>query len=151
MNKMFLFGLIALLGFGLATPGSYAAGTGGKNIATFNAIKLVGVAVRNPQGRILGVVNEILVDSQGHAFAIVNHGKSDIYGKGDVNTPVPIAALKVSGTRSGNERITLNTGMKHLDLAPQYEPMKAHDRQYEASIYNYFGVQPYWTEGTKCP
>ncbi len=56
MNKMFLLGLIALLGFGLATPASYAAGTGGKNIATFNAIKLVGVAVRNPQGRILGVV-----------------------------------------------------------------------------------------------
>ncbi len=68
-----------------------------------------------------------------------------------MNTPVPIAALKVSGTRPGNERITLNTDMKHLDLAPQYDSMKAHDRQYEARIYTYFGVQPYWTEGTKRP
>jgi hypothetical protein len=149
MNKMLLFGLIAFLGFGLVTSASYAAGAVGKTSSSFSAIKLVGVAVRNPDGQILGVVDEVLVDSQGHAFAIVNHGKYDIYGKGDVNTPVPIAALRVSGTHSGNERIILNADLKHLDLAPRYDAVKANDRQYETRIYTYFGVQPYWTEG-KC-
>jgi hypothetical protein len=150
MNKMFLFGLIALLGLGLVASASYAAGPVGKTLPTFDTLKLIGVAVRNPHGELLGLVNEIIVDSEGHAFAIVNHGDYDIYGEGGVNTPVPIAALRISETHSGKERIVLNTDMEHLDFAPYYNPMKVNDRQYEANIYTYFGLQPYWTEGTKC-
>jgi hypothetical protein len=150
MNKMFLFGLIALLGLGLVASASYAAGPVGKSFNSFDTMKLVGVAVRNPHGEFLGLVDEIIVDSEGHAFAIVNHGDYDIYGEGGVNTLVPIAALRISETHSGKERIVLNTDMEHLDFAPYYNPMKVNDRQYEANIYTYFGLQPYWTDGAKC-
>jgi hypothetical protein len=150
MNKMFLFGLVAFLGLGLVASASYAAGPMGKSFTTFDTAKLIGVAVRNPHGEFLGLVNEIIVDSEGHAFAIVNHGDYDLYGDGGVNTPVPIAALRISETKSGKERIVLNTDTEHMDFAPYYDPTKVNNRQDEANIYTYFGLQPYWTEGTNC-
>lgn len=151
MKKVFLFGFIVLLGFGLVASGSFAASLGEKSLKTFDTMKLIGVAVRNPNGEILGLVNEIIVDSGGRAFAIVNHGDYDLYGEGGVNTPVPIAALKISERQSGKERIVLNTDAEHMVFAPYYDPTKVNDRQYEANVYSYFGVSPYWTEETKCP
>jgi len=151
MNRMFLFGLIALLGFGLVASASYAAGPMGKgSFGTFDTMKLIGAPVKNSSGEFLGLVNEVIVDSEGHAFAIVNHGDYDIYGEGGVNTPVPIAALRISEGNSGQERVVLNTDTEHLDYAPYYDPAKTNDRQYEANIYTYFGLQSYWTEEAKC-
>ena len=147
---MFLFGLISLLGFSLVASASYAAGPEGKTLPTFDTMKLIGVAVRNPPGDFLGLVNEVIVDSRGQAFAIVNHGDYDIYGEGGVNTPVPIAALWIWENNSGKERIVLNTDMEHMDFAPYYDPSKSNNPQYEASIDRYFGIQPYWTEAGAC-
>jgi hypothetical protein len=150
MNKIYLFGLIVLLAFGLVASASYAADPGGKTLSTFDTMKLIGVAVRNPQGDFLGLVNEVIVDSRGQAFAVVNHGDYDIYGEGGVNTPVPIAALRISETKSGKERIVLNTDMEHMDFAPYYDPTQTNSPQYEASIDRYFGIQPSWTEAGAC-
>ena len=152
MKKIFLVAFVALLGVGLVAPASYAKPPAGKSgFMTFDSYDLIGVPVRNPQGRFLGLVNGIMVDSRGEAFAIVNHGDYDLYGPGGVNTPVPIAALQISETRAGKENIVLNTDSEHMDFAPYLDPAKTNDPQYAANIDRYFGLQPGWTEAGACP
>lgn len=125
MNKIYLAAFITLLSVGLAASASYAAGSAGKGgFMTFNSFDLIGAPVKNPQGRFLGLVNEVMVDSNGQAFAIVNHGDYDLSGPGGVNTPVPIAALRISETKSGKEMIVLNTDTEHMDFAPYLDPTK---------------------------
>jgi len=147
MNKMYLVAFVALLSVGVAASGSYAAGTAAKSgFMTFNSLDLIGVPVKNPQGRFLGLVNEVMIDSHGQAFAILNHGDYDLYGSGGVNTPVPIAALRISETKSGKEKIVLNTDTEHMDFAPYLDPTKVNNPQYEANIDRYFGIQPSWSQ-----
>jgi len=147
MNKIYLVALVTLLSVGLVASASYARGPSGKGgFMTFNSFDLIGVPVKSPQGRFLGLVNEVMVDSNGQAFAIVNHGDYDLYGPGGVNTPVPIAALRISETKSGKEMIVLNTDTEHMDFAPYLDPAKMNNPQYEASIDMYFGLQPSWTK-----
>ncbi len=152
MNKIYWVALVALLSLGLVAPAAYARGSMEKSgFMTFNSFDLIGVAVRNPEGRFLGLVNGIMIGSDGQAFAVVNHGDYDLYGPGGVNTPVPIAALRISETKYGKEKIVLNTDTEHLDFAPYLDPTKSHDRQYEANIDRYFGLQPPWAAEGSSP
>ena len=152
MNRMIpLLALVSLLSLGLVVSVSYAgAPMGNGGFMTFNSIDLIGVPVENSYGGFLGIVDGIVIDSDGHAFAIVNHGDYDLYGPGGANSPVPFAALRISETKSGREDIVLNTDTEHLDFAPFFDPMQTNDRQKEANIYLYYGLQPYWTEGGAC-
>jgi hypothetical protein len=151
MNKMYLAALVALLSVGLVASASYARGSiGTSGFRTFDSNDLIGVPVNNSQGRFLGLVNGVMIGSDGQAFAVVNHGDEDLYGPGGVNTPVPIAALRISETKSGKEQIVLNTDTEHLDFAPYLDPTKSNDRQYEANVDMYFGLQPAWTAGGSC-
>ncbi len=151
MNKIYLTALLALLSVGLVASAAYAKAPMEKSgFMTFDSYDLIGVPVRNSQGRFLGLVNGIMIGSDGQAFAVVNHGDYDLYGPGGVNTPVPIAALQISETKYGKEKIVLNTDTEHLDFAPYLDPTKSHDRQYEANIDRYFGLQPSWT-AEACP
>ncbi len=151
MNKIYLVLLTMLLVVGLTSPASYAGGTAGKSgFTTFNSYDLIGVPVKNSHGRFLGAVNGIMIASDGEAFAIVNHGDYDVYGPGGVNTPVPIAALKISETNSGKEMIALNMDKEHLDFAPYLDPTVRNEREYIADIDIFFGVQPSWTEEGSC-
>ncbi len=119
---------------------------GGNRFMNLTSLDLVGTAVENSCGKVIGIVNEVMVDSGGDAFAIVNHGDYDLYGSGGVNTPVPLQELRISRTKGGQEIAFLKTDMEHLDFAPYLNPMKKENRQYWANIYEYYGFQPYWTE-----
>jgi hypothetical protein len=123
-------------------------GNGG--FMTFNSIDLIGAPVENSHGGFLGIVNGVVIDSEGHAFAIVNHGDYDLYGPGGANTPVPFAALRISEAKPGMEDVILNTDVEHLDFAPFFDPTQSSNRQTEANIYLYYGLQPYWTESGTC-
>ncbi len=147
MNRIYLAALGALLSIGLVASASYAKSPMGRSgFMTFDSFDLIGIPVKNPQGRLLGLVNGVMIGSDGQAFAVVNHGDYDLYGEGGVNTPVPIAALRISETKSGKEMIVLNTDTEHMDFAPYLDPTENHDRQYEASIDRYFGIQPTWNQ-----
>jgi len=147
MRKMILAALVALLGVGLVASASYAKSPMGKSgFMTFDSFDLIGIPVKNPQGRFLGLVNGVMIGSDGQAFAVVNHGDSDLYGESGVNTPVPVAALRISETKSGKEIIVLNTDTEHMDFAPYLDPTENHDRQYEADIDLYYGIQPSWSK-----
>jgi hypothetical protein len=152
MNRMIsTIALVSLLSLGLVVSVSYAGAPMGKGgFMTFNSIDLIGAPVKNSQGGFLGIVNGVTIDSEGHAFAIVNHGDYDLYGPGGANSPVPFAALRISEAKSGMEDVILNTDMEHLDFAPFFDPTQSSNRQTEANIYLYYGLQPYWTESGTC-
>ncbi len=147
MNKLYLATLVAFLSIGLVASASHAAGPVGRDGFTIlNSFDLLGDPVRNSQGRFLGWVNDVLISSDGQAFAVVNHGDYDLDGVGGVNTPVPIAALRMLKTKSGEEMVVLNTDTEHMDFAPHLDWTKQNDRQYEAEIDMYFGIQPSWSK-----
>ncbi len=148
MNRtVFILVLVSFLCLGLVASNSYAAGTMEKaKLMTFDSNALIGASVRDAHGEYLGIVNGVMIDSGGHAFAIINHGDYDLYGDGGVNTPVPFEALQFSKTRSGKDRIVFKMDTEHLDFAPYVDPTKRFDRQREANIYEYYGIQPYWIQ-----
>ncbi len=141
MNKALLFfGLVSLLTLGLIAPNSYAASD---TIASNGLKNLVGTAVEDSCGKVVGIVDDFMVDSGGHAFAIVNHGDYDLYGDGGVNTLVPLEVLQISSTEGGEQIAFLKTDMEHLDLAPYLDPTKNENPQ---EIYAYYGIQPSFAE-----
>ena len=113
---------------------------------TFFNFDPAGVSVKNPQGRFLGLGNEVMIDSHGQAFAILNHGEEDLYGPGGVCTPVSIAAWRISETKSGKKEIVLKADTEYMDFAPYLDPTKVNTPHYEANIDRYFGVQPSWLQ-----
>jgi ribosomal 30S subunit maturation factor RimM len=122
--------------------------TGTNGFAEFNSLSLIGTSVQNPNGAYIGTVNEVMVDSAGHAFAVVNHGDYNLYDESAVNSPVPLEALQFSQTKSGSVRIVLDMSNDRLYQAPYLSPFKTFNRRSEAKIYQYYGIQPYWTQST---
>jgi hypothetical protein len=147
MNKtVFMLALVSFLSLGLVASNSYAAGTtGGSGFMMFNSYDLIGAPVKDSHGEI-GFVDEVMVDSGGHALAVINHGDPDLYGESGVNTPVPFQELQISQTKAGQDIVCLKMDTEHLDFAPYLDLTKINSRQYEANIYEYYGIQPYWTQ-----
>jgi ribosomal 30S subunit maturation factor RimM len=145
-KKVFMLALVSFLCLGLAASSSYASGKVKRSgFMIFNSSDLIGAPVNDSHGRLMGVVDEVMVDSGGHAFAVVNHGDYDLYGDAGVDNPIPFEKLQISKTKAAQETIVLKTDMEHLDFAPSLNPLKKETRQDEAGIYEYYGIQPYWT------
>lgn len=87
-----------------------------------------------------------------NAFAVINIGSSSDYPErlwyGDSRglTLVPMAALKVSETKSGKLDIVLHSTEAKLEAAPLFDATKIDNPQYETHLYRYYGIQPYWAE-----
>ncbi len=147
-KTLFFLGLVSVLSVALVASSSYAAGMNRRGGFTmFNSSDLIGAPVKDSNGKLMAVVQELLVDPDGHAFVVVNHGDYDLYGDGGVNTPIPFEALRISETKAGQDTVVLKTDMEHLDFAPYLNPIGKETRQDEANIYEYYGIQPYWTRG----
>jgi hypothetical protein len=138
-----LTAMVFALSLGLAASSTNAEVSAGKYTMVTN-FDLLGAALNNSQGKVIGLVDKVLIDSEGHAFAIINHGDYDLTGSGGINTPVPVAALHILGKKAGEERVALKTDMEHLDLAPPYYPWKMGNPQYEQGIYEFFQIQTKW-------
>jgi ribosomal 30S subunit maturation factor RimM len=76
MNKtLLMFVLVSFLSLGMVVSNSHAAGKMGKRgFMDFNSMDLIGASVKGSHGELIGVVNEVMVDTGGHAFAVINHG-----------------------------------------------------------------------------
>ena len=152
MNKITCgFALVAILTLGLAVSGAFAAAPMGQGgFMSFDSRDLIGAVVRNPQGEVVGLVSQVWVDTGGHAFVVLNHGSDEYYGDGGGYTPVPFEALQVMETMPGQVSVVMNSDEKRLEAAPAFNPVVTNDRQYEADIYRYYGIQPYWTQSDEC-
>ena len=111
----------------------------------FDSSSVIGAPVKDSHGKTTGFINEVMVDSGGHALAVIFHADYDPfeYG-GGINIPVPFQELTISKTKAGQDTVAVKTDMKHLDFAPYLDPLKMQSRRYESNIYEYYGIQPYW-------
>ena len=150
MNKtVFMLALVSFLSLGLVASISYAAGTTGRSgFMMFNGSDLIGAPVKDSHGEPMGIVDEIRVDSGGHAFVRVIHWSPDLYlyGEGGVNSPA-FEELQISQIKAGQVTGDLRTDLEHLDFVPYLNPPKTGSRQYGTNTYGYYGIQPYWTQG----
>ena len=96
--------------------------------------------VKDPQGRDLGTITDIVTGPEGRAaFAVLSYWISD---DTQMRVAVPFGALCCE-----EQNCVLSESKDALESAPTFvseddlaEPKMAED------IYRYFGVQPYWTE-----
>jgi hypothetical protein len=148
MKKTALFfGLVSVLAATLLAFQSHASKTtAGNEFKTLGHSKWMGTAIEGTCGKVIGIVNQVMVDSGGHIFAVINHGAYDLYGDAGVNPPVPIEELKITRRSTGQNVAILKTDMEHLGFAPHLLPLQTNDRRNETDIYTYYGIRPYWIE-----
>ena len=150
-KKLSLYVMVMFMGLTLAVSGAYATEMTGMASPVTSSLNLIGASVQDSHGEFVGIVNQVLIDSGGHAFAVINHGDYDLYGTGGVNTPVPFEVLRWTKGASGADKVVFTMDMEHLDFAPYLNPANPLTRQSEGNIYRYYGVEPYWTETVNCP
>ena len=152
MNKIYLFAFVALLSVGLLVSNSYASSSMARSGSmTSNNQKLIGAMVKDPHGETLGVISRVFTEKTDNAeFALVVHRVRN--GEGFLvkrYAAVPITALKISEMKSGKLNVVLNTTEKKMEAAPFFDPARIAKVPYDAYVYEYYGVQPSWTENSK--
>jgi sporulation protein YlmC with PRC-barrel domain len=143
-GKILIIMLISIFSLGFFAANAHAKEPISKTLKSYEVSKLLWSDVENPQGVYLGRVSDFVVDSKGQMeFAILLEGYLEI---GDSRyIAVPYDALSLS---SGAHFFVLNTTRRRLASAPTFNEKKdLSNRRFAASVYRYFGLQPYWTEG----
>lgn len=109
-----------------------------------SADKVEGTSVFNAEGEKLGTVDTVMLDKRGGnvAYAVMSFG--GFLGMGEKHHPLPWQTLTYDETKHG---YVVNLSKDQLKKAPtmsvgEYERLA--DRAYGESIYNYYGVAPYW-------
>lgn len=146
-NRFYMFAVVSLFSLALAASAATAGTPLQKSgLMGFNSFDLIGAPVKGSQGEVIGVISEVEIDSGGHVFAIVNHGDFETYGEGGRLTPVPFEALQIweAEPETGRVAVMVNMDAQTLEAAPFLDPTQSLDRQFEARLYEHFGLQPYW-------
>ena len=113
--------------------------------------KLMGTDVRSSDDKELGDIEDVGIDESGRAcYVVVSFG--GVLGIGEHRVGVPWDALKIARNAHGDAKksVTLETTRERLEAAPEVRPgvenaAVLNDPAWIASVYDYFGVQPYWT------
>lgn len=110
----------------------------------FSAGTVTGNPVRNPEGRDLGKIEEIMLDSaQGKvAYAVLSFG--GFLGMGDKLFAIPWESLTLD---TEDECFVLNVDKEVLEAAPGFDkdnwPNFA-DSSWGRGIHDHYGATPYW-------
>lgn len=136
--------------------GAYAADMGGTKATdpmaatgsqVFKASNLIGTDVKNVQGEDLGKISDLAINPQGNVvFAVISHGGT--LGVGAKMVPVPFVALRIEPS---GKLARLDISKQKLDTAPSFTSSNWQDtmnKQWTEDTYKYYGVSPYWKEGT---
>jgi len=139
--------LVLVFGLGFVLANAYATGEMSKSsYKAYDTNGLIGTRVENPLGEVVGSIQDFVIDSNGHVeFVIVSH---DFYWeyvpRPSQTVVVPFSEMTVNP----NKKISvLKFSAWKLDFAPIFEKSEIGHRSWTESVYRYFGVHPYWTEG----
>ena len=109
-----------------------------------SANKVEGTAVFSTEGEKLGTVDTVMLDKRAGkvAYAVMSFG--GFLGMGEKHHPLPWQTLTYDEDKHG---YVVSVSKEQLKKAPtmsvgEYERLA--DKAYGESIYNYYGVQPYW-------
>ena len=141
-SSMMAFVLVFTLAVGLASAN--ATEQMGNNLGrAFGANEIIGVHVRNPQGKVLGRITDLVVDTEGRlALAVVSYGGFLRFN--EKQTAVPFSALRYDETAQG---LILDTTKEKLAAAPTFKMSDLSVQKVAEDAYRHFGQQPYWSEG----
>jgi sporulation protein YlmC with PRC-barrel domain len=105
--------------------------------------KVEGTAVRKPDGEKVGVIERVMIDKRSGrvAYAVMSFG--GFLGIGEDYYPIPWERLRYNGDLDAYE---MDVDAGRLRGAPSY-PLDRGEwgRTEDARIFNYWGVEPYWT------
>lgn len=105
--------------------------------------EILGADVYNPEGSLLGQINDLLIDRYtGHVrYVIIDFG--DLLGPDplDSHYPLPWPMLAYD---SATEQYTLEVSEAQLRNAPEYDGESFEDRDWERRTHAHYKVWPYW-------
>lgn len=110
-----------------------------------SADTMIGDDVVNAAGEDLGNLEEIMLDVESGriSYAVLSFG--GFLGLGDKLFAIPWSALTLD---TEQERFVLNVSRERLENAPGFDQDDWPDftnREWGATIYAYYDVEPYWT------
>jgi len=106
--------------------------------------EITGKIVRNPQGEYLGTIGDVVFDSEGHV-SLVALSQYPTWGLGMAwrMLAIPFDALNYDADKG---YFVLNTSRERLASAPDFQKENLSNQEWVTGVYQYYGVQPYWTE-----
>ncbi len=105
----------------------------GAKLTTYHQV--VGVSVQDPEGKRLGVIRELVVDSQGHVpLAIIAHG--GFLGIDAKLVAVPFTILSFD---QNEKRFVLTSMEEKLESAPAFKDSDLGNREWAGEVYRFFG------------
>jgi sporulation protein YlmC with PRC-barrel domain len=143
-EKILIIMLISIFSLGFFAANAHAKEPISKTLKSYEVSKLLWSDVGNPEGVYLGRVTNFVVDSNGRMeFAILLEGYLEIGDSRYVAVPYNMLSLS-----PGAHFFVLNATRQRLASAPTFnEKEDLSNRRFAESVYKYFGLQPYWTEG----
>ncbi len=106
-----------------------------------------GRQVKDKTGDGIGKVADLLVDDREKKvrFLLVEHG--GFLGFGETKSLIPVDTV----TKVTEADVFVDQSRERVAAAPGYAPNLIDDRPYHASIYNHYGISPYWGAGYYYP
>jgi len=139
---------LSILTFGLPVAKGYTSESNRKGWdRSYQVSEIIGLWVKNHQGRYLGRVRDLVFDPGGHVmFAIIGYTKFNWRLIGENSVVVPLNAL-VYERNAKHPMVVVDISFEKFQSAPKFAKTELTDRRREAEVYRYFGRQPHWTEG----
>ncbi len=147
--KRFVVLLTAILAVVLWAGFSIAADTGTAGnpttMSTSNSPskeKLIGMTVADKQGKVIGDIKDVNVNSQTGKINFVILAKGGFMGIGADKYAVPLQVLKIN---TNEKKATLQVAEDMLEPVPSRTAGMS-DQDYERQILNHYGLAPSWNQ-----
>ena len=136
--------VLSILSLGFVV-GSHANSMAQSGFTTYRTDKMLGVPVKSRDGVQLGEIFDLVADSNAHVdFAIVGQpGFEEFPGRFVV---VPMSTLTISKAQSGKMSVVFKPDKEKFYEGPDWGNENLANLKQAASVYRYYGIQPYWTE-----
>ena len=118
----------------------------GQTIAT-DDIDVRNHSVIDTDGKTLGKVDDLLIDSQHHKVRMLRVEHGGFLGIGATKTFIPIDAI----TKITADDVYISHSVDHVATAPAYNPKLVDDQSYYGSLYGHYGYTPFWVPGYMYP
>jgi hypothetical protein len=105
---------------------------------------ILGSSVQNLQGEELGTLHDLVVNPADNRVVYGVLASGGLLGLGKKLFAVPLSALKRTAEV---DTLLLDMDQERLKQAPEFNPHnwpQMTDRQWIASVYTFYGLQPYW-------
>ena len=104
---------------------------------------LLGSTVKNPQGKALGTLKDLVISPEENrvVYAVLSFG--GVLGVGEKFVAIPLSALKPAAEA---QTFVLDLDPERLRTAPEFNQNnwpQMTDPQWIASVYTFYGLQPY--------